>query len=226
MLRIAATLFHQAIKAASTKKIDAETLLNGVSYFTGPLLNWTLVGVVEALIRDAQSTRSVIFGRIFAQFYRCLEFWDPCKIMQTSSPHSHSMTIAGKLACLLDSAFGYCEDSYPWNCLCEIQAISINRWPSSVFPSLTHSATVCSFPSVCNRDPSPETLEVLQTLLLSPSCPTPVHALCRTSVLRYLADKKDTIDACPNFKVAAVKDAVRGSKGKHNLRPDKRPYIP
>lgn len=119
LLRIAATLFHQAIKAASTKKIDAETLLNGVSYFTGPLLNWTLVGVVEALIRDAQST----------------------------------------------------------------------------------------------RDPSPETLEVLQTLLLSPSCPTPVHALCRTSVLRYLADKKDTIDACPNFKVAAVKDAVRGSKG-------------
>lgn len=116
LLRISATLFSQAIKAVSAQKIDTETLLNGVSYFTGPLLNWTLVGVIKALVRDVQAT----------------------------------------------------------------------------------------------RNPTPATLEILQTLLLSPSCPTPVRALCRTSVLRYLADKNKGIPGCPNFKVSAVQAAVRG----------------
>ena len=32
--------------------MDREVLQNGISYFTGPLLNWTLVGVIKALIRD------------------------------------------------------------------------------------------------------------------------------------------------------------------------------
>ncbi|KAF5313955.1 hypothetical protein D9611_006864 [Ephemerocybe angulata] len=59
-------------------------------------------------------------------------------------------------------------------------------------------------------NPTPATLEILQTLLLSPSCPTPVRALCRTSVLRYLADKNKGIPGCPNFKVSAVQAAVRG----------------
>jgi mediator of RNA polymerase II transcription subunit 5 len=36
------------------KKIDLKTLLEGVSFFTGRLLNWTLVGVIKALIREAQ----------------------------------------------------------------------------------------------------------------------------------------------------------------------------
>jgi uncharacterized membrane protein len=53
-------LFCQAIKAVSTQKIDSETLLNGVSYFTGPLLNWTLVGVIKALVREAQFARYVL----------------------------------------------------------------------------------------------------------------------------------------------------------------------
>jgi mediator of RNA polymerase II transcription subunit 5 len=34
--------------------MDADVLNNGVSYFTGPLLNWTLVGVVKALLREIQ----------------------------------------------------------------------------------------------------------------------------------------------------------------------------
>jgi len=55
LLRISATLFRQAIKAVAEQKIDSETLLNGVSYFTGSLLNWTLVGVIKALILDVQS---------------------------------------------------------------------------------------------------------------------------------------------------------------------------
>lgn len=52
LLRISATLFSQAIKAASTQKIDKDVLFNGVSYFTGPLLNWTLVGVIKALSQE------------------------------------------------------------------------------------------------------------------------------------------------------------------------------
>ncbi|KAH6917313.1 mediator complex subunit Med5-domain-containing protein [Coprinopsis sp. MPI-PUGE-AT-0042] len=57
LLRISATLFAQAIKAASTKQIDGEVLLNGVSYFTEPLLNWTLVGVIKSLIRQIRLSR-------------------------------------------------------------------------------------------------------------------------------------------------------------------------
>ncbi|KAJ2931174.1 hypothetical protein H1R20_g5939, partial [Candolleomyces eurysporus] len=62
LLRISATLFCQAIKAISAQKIDSETLLNGVSYFTEPLLNWTLVGVIKALIREAQLASNATGG--------------------------------------------------------------------------------------------------------------------------------------------------------------------
>lgn len=60
LLSISATLFSHAIAARVDKKIDAETLSNGVSYFTGPLLNWTLVGVVKSLIRDIQQKGYVL----------------------------------------------------------------------------------------------------------------------------------------------------------------------
>ncbi|KAK2461858.1 hypothetical protein APHAL10511_006321 [Amanita phalloides] len=52
LLRISATLFLDALQASSMRKIDPEVLSNGVSYFTGPILNWTLVGVINALIRE------------------------------------------------------------------------------------------------------------------------------------------------------------------------------
>ncbi|KAJ7837532.1 hypothetical protein B0H14DRAFT_3087213 [Mycena olivaceomarginata] len=51
LLRIAASLFSHAIKDAN---IDEEVLSNGISYFTGSLLRWTLVGVVQALIQEIQ----------------------------------------------------------------------------------------------------------------------------------------------------------------------------
>jgi mediator of RNA polymerase II transcription subunit 5 len=54
LCRIAAVLFSQAISACSVQKIDMDVLNNGVSYFLGPLLNWTLVGVVKALVREIQ----------------------------------------------------------------------------------------------------------------------------------------------------------------------------
>lgn len=47
-----------AIQLFVQQKIDADTLKNGVSYFTGPLLNWTLVGVIKSLVRDVQTRGS------------------------------------------------------------------------------------------------------------------------------------------------------------------------
>ena len=44
-----------AIQLLAQQKIDADTLKNGVSYFLGPLLNWTLVGVIKTLVRDVQA---------------------------------------------------------------------------------------------------------------------------------------------------------------------------
>ncbi|KAJ6604728.1 mediator complex subunit Med5-domain-containing protein [Mycena vulgaris] len=51
LLRIAPTLFSHAIKDTN---IDEDVLNNGISYFTGPLLRWTLVGVVLALSQEIQ----------------------------------------------------------------------------------------------------------------------------------------------------------------------------
>ncbi|KAF9569643.1 hypothetical protein CPC08DRAFT_701548 [Agrocybe pediades] len=55
LVRIAPAIIIQAIQyAIAAQKIDKDALMNGVSYFTGPLLNWTLVGVIKALIKDVQ----------------------------------------------------------------------------------------------------------------------------------------------------------------------------
>ncbi|KDR85067.1 hypothetical protein GALMADRAFT_218149 [Galerina marginata CBS 339.88] len=62
LLRIAPVLFTQAISVSLNNKINKETLINGVSYFTGPLLNWTLVGVIKALIRDIQNQQQRQFA--------------------------------------------------------------------------------------------------------------------------------------------------------------------
>ncbi|KAJ6519904.1 hypothetical protein C8R45DRAFT_40218 [Mycena sanguinolenta] len=51
LLRISASLFSHAIKDVN---IDDEVLNNGISYFTGSLLRWTLVGVVQALTQEIQ----------------------------------------------------------------------------------------------------------------------------------------------------------------------------
>lgn len=54
-----------AIQFLAQQKIDADVLKNGVSYFLGPLLNWTLVGVIKSLVRDVQARGlgcSSVFG--------------------------------------------------------------------------------------------------------------------------------------------------------------------
>ncbi|KAK7465624.1 hypothetical protein VKT23_005597 [Stygiomarasmius scandens] len=103
LLRVAATLFVHAIRMKMESKIDQETLNNGVMYFMDPLLNWTLVGVVKALIHEIHQKR-------------------------------------------LDTSAHF---------------------------------------------------DVLQTLLLSPSCPRPVLSLCGSQILALLANKDGKPDTLP-----------------------------
>lgn len=53
LLRVAMPLVSNAISAMTMlHKFDKDVLMNGISYFTGPLLNWVLVGVIKHLVRD------------------------------------------------------------------------------------------------------------------------------------------------------------------------------
>ncbi|TFY71923.1 hypothetical protein EVG20_g1077 [Dentipellis fragilis] len=57
LLTMAATLCSRAAMACFIHNIDADTLNNGMSYFLGPLLNWTLVGIVKMLLREIRYTK-------------------------------------------------------------------------------------------------------------------------------------------------------------------------
>ncbi|KZT05944.1 uncharacterized protein LAESUDRAFT_726512 [Laetiporus sulphureus 93-53] len=50
LLRITATLFAHAITMCARRRIDKDVLNNGISYFLGVLLNWTLSGIVKSLL--------------------------------------------------------------------------------------------------------------------------------------------------------------------------------
>jgi mediator of RNA polymerase II transcription subunit 5 len=50
-------VFISAVRAATERKLDLDVLNNGVSFFLGPLLAWTLPGIVLALVREIRSTR-------------------------------------------------------------------------------------------------------------------------------------------------------------------------
>ncbi|KAG6842595.1 hypothetical protein C0991_000121 [Blastosporella zonata] len=60
LLKISATLLLHAITVHMMQKIDRDTLNNGVSYFMGPLLSWTLVGIIKSLIRDILVQRTYV----------------------------------------------------------------------------------------------------------------------------------------------------------------------
>ena len=138
LLRISATLFSQAIKAASAQKIDKDVLFNGVSYFTGPLLNWTLVGVIKAL--------------------------------------SQEILLKGYGRQLLNSAG---------------LIISISRLSAPIH------------------------IEILQTLVLSSSCPQPVLALCSPQILRLLSElgKNGAKTSMIDIDVWAMQRAVQNASG-------------
>lgn len=50
-------MFLNAVRAAADRKLDPDVLNNGISYFLGPLLGWTLPGIVLALVRHIRLTR-------------------------------------------------------------------------------------------------------------------------------------------------------------------------
>jgi len=50
-------VFLHALRAAAERKLDLDVLNNGISYFLGPLLGWTLPGIVVALVRHIRITR-------------------------------------------------------------------------------------------------------------------------------------------------------------------------
>ncbi|KZT30460.1 hypothetical protein NEOLEDRAFT_1126012 [Neolentinus lepideus HHB14362 ss-1] len=54
LLRLAPVLFLHAITVHTQNQMDKEVFSNGVFYFLGPLLHWTLVGVVKVLLIEIQ----------------------------------------------------------------------------------------------------------------------------------------------------------------------------
>ncbi|KAI0313725.1 mediator complex subunit Med5-domain-containing protein [Amylostereum chailletii] len=57
LLALAATLSSNAITACAERRFDMDVLNNGIAYFLSPLLNWTLLGIVQALLRDIRNSR-------------------------------------------------------------------------------------------------------------------------------------------------------------------------
>ncbi|KAF8216143.1 hypothetical protein K438DRAFT_1800130 [Mycena galopus ATCC 62051] len=119
LLHISASLFSQAIKDPN---IDEEVLNNGISYFTGSLLRWTLVGVVQALAQEIQ-----------------------------------------------------------------LKGFS-----------------------------APKHFSVLQTLLLSSTCPRPVQYLCGQAILALLLDKR--IQSVPSFDAVTMHRAIMHALGTPNAQ--------
>ncbi|KAI0800903.1 hypothetical protein C8Q74DRAFT_1345580 [Fomes fomentarius] len=74
LLKIAPNLFAHAIAQSIERKMDKEVLNNGISYFLGPLLGWTLAGVVKSLLHDIKRRR-----------YNALEHLEVLKTLITSS---------------------------------------------------------------------------------------------------------------------------------------------
>jgi len=50
-------VFISAVRGAAERRLDQDVLGNGISYFSGPLLAWTLPGIVLALVREIRLTR-------------------------------------------------------------------------------------------------------------------------------------------------------------------------
>lgn len=60
LLQMSAMLFSHACVTRQENRIDSDVFHNGISYFLGPLLNWTLVGVVHAMLFEVQQKGWVV----------------------------------------------------------------------------------------------------------------------------------------------------------------------
>ncbi|KAI0734538.1 hypothetical protein C8Q72DRAFT_770738 [Fomitopsis betulina] len=54
LLRITASLFANAINLCMERKMEKDVLINGIQYFLGNLLNWTLAGTVKWLVNEVK----------------------------------------------------------------------------------------------------------------------------------------------------------------------------
>lgn len=61
---MAASLVLHATGLTGEGKMNLETLRNGIMYFADPLLNWTLVGVIKALVQEIHQKRRVYMNYI------------------------------------------------------------------------------------------------------------------------------------------------------------------
>jgi len=50
-------VFLRALRAAAERKLELDVLNNGITYFLGPLLGWTLPGIILVLVRQIRVTR-------------------------------------------------------------------------------------------------------------------------------------------------------------------------
>ncbi|KAL9716176.1 hypothetical protein Ac2012v2_000621 [Leucoagaricus gongylophorus] len=55
LLRLSTSLITQALRS----KLDPDILSNGLSYFTSPLLNWTLFNVLRGVLKESESSKSL-----------------------------------------------------------------------------------------------------------------------------------------------------------------------
>jgi hypothetical protein len=56
LLKIAPALVLEAITAVTSGNLPKDVLDNGVAYFTGSLLSWTLVGVMKNILLEWRQT--------------------------------------------------------------------------------------------------------------------------------------------------------------------------
>ncbi|KAF9481359.1 hypothetical protein BDN70DRAFT_876312 [Pholiota conissans] len=94
LLRIAPLLFAQAIMfTVAHNKMEKETLVNGISYFTGPLLNWTLVNVIRLLVREILQRQFAAQTIIFYDILQSLVLSPSCPKSILALCSSHIMIL-------------------------------------------------------------------------------------------------------------------------------------
>ncbi|KAG5342399.1 hypothetical protein C0989_002234 [Termitomyces sp. Mn162] len=152
LLKISATLFLQAITFHMVQKIDKDTLTNGVSYFMGPLLNWTLVGIIKALIREIIQSRHNITTRI--EILQTL-------LLSPSCPRPVLQLVAPRVCILLGHRKGKINISaHPG-----VDAASIKRVIGEALGVHTEDVTEAPQASISHISKEDEARQLIQTVL-------------------------------------------------------------
>ncbi|KAI5898121.1 uncharacterized protein SCHCODRAFT_02663056 [Schizophyllum commune H4-8] len=92
LLRITPTLFYIAMQMHSTSELTIDALDNGISYFVGPLLNWTLVGVMQTILRELMGKINMLKTHLHVVSSIILKDTCPRAILRMCGPGLLSMT--------------------------------------------------------------------------------------------------------------------------------------